>query len=43
MISTNLINNFEDEIKKFIQVCPKEMIDKIDNPITLKSSTQAAS
>ena len=41
--STNLINNFEEEIKNFIQVCPKEMIDKIENPITLKSTTQAAS
>ena len=43
VISKNLIANFDDEIKNFIQVCPKEMLDKIHNPITLKPTTQAAS
>ena len=43
LISKNLITNFDDEIKNFIQVCPKEMLDKIHNPITLKPTTQAAS
>ena len=26
----------ENEINNFVQVCPKEMLDKLDNPITLK-------
>ena len=34
-ISKNIIQNFEEEIKNFIQVCPKEMINKLENPITL--------
>jgi len=31
-----IINNFENEISNFVQVCPKEMIDKLENPITLE-------
>ena len=31
------IENFDKEISNFIQVCPKEMIDKLKNPISLKS------
>ena len=43
MISKNIVNNFEEEIKNFIQVCPKEMIDKLLNPITLKSKIKEVS
>jgi glutamate synthase (NADPH/NADH) large chain len=39
IISKKIIANFEEEIKYFIQVCPKEMINKLENPITLKSKT----
>jgi len=35
-LSKKLIENFDDEISNFIQVCPKEMLDKISNPISLK-------
>ena len=42
-LSKNIINNFEEEIKNFIQVCPKEMIDKLENPITLKSTIKDVS
>ena len=42
-LSKNIIDNFENEIKNFIQVCPKEMINKIDNPITLKSDIKEVS
>ena len=42
-ISKNIILNFDQEIKNFIQVCPKEMIDKLENPITLKSSIKEVS
>ena len=31
-----IIESFEDEVKKFHQVCPKEMIDKLQNPLTSK-------
>jgi glutamate synthase (NADPH/NADH) large chain len=34
--SKKIIENFDKEISYFIQVCPKEMIDKLKNPISLK-------
>ena len=36
----SLILNFEDEIKNFVQVCPKEMLDKLKNPITLNTNSK---
>ena len=42
-ISKNIILNFDKEIKNFIQVCPKEMIGKLENPITFKSSIKEVS
>ena len=41
--SKNLILNFNNEIKNFVQVCPKEMLDKLKNPITLKSKIKEVS
>ena len=35
--SKKIIENFDKEISNFIQVCPKEMIDKLKNPINLNS------
>ena len=35
--SKRIIENFDKEISNFIQVCPKEMIDKLKKPINLKS------
>ena len=43
IVSRNIIKNFDEEIINFIQVCPKEMIDKLKNPITLKSEVKAVS
>ena len=43
LISRDLISNFENEINNFIQVCPKEMLDKLDNPITLKTKVKEVS
>ena len=37
-----IINNFEQEIKNFYQVCPKEMIEKLENPITNKQKSIAS-
>ncbi len=42
-VSKYIIDNFDEEIKKFVQVCPKEMIDKIENPITSKSKEKEVS
>ena len=40
LLSKYIIANFEVEKKNFIQVCPKEMLDKLKNPITLKKTIQ---
>ncbi len=34
-LSKKIIENFDKEISNFVQVCPKEMIDKLKNPISL--------
>ena len=41
--SKDIYDNFKNEIKNFVQVCPKEMINKIENPITLKSKIKEVS
>jgi len=33
-LSDIIIKNFETELNNFYQICPKEMIDKLENPIT---------
>ena len=35
-ISEKIIKNFDRELSNFYQVCPKEMLDKLENPITNK-------
>jgi glutamate synthase (NADPH) large chain len=42
-VSKNIIINYDKELKNFIQVCPKEMIDKLKNPITLKKKIKEVS
>jgi len=41
-IANRIIKDYDNEIKKFKQVCPIEMIDKLSNPITLKSKISKA-
>ena len=43
LITKKILENFDIELKKFKQVCPIEMLDKLDNPITLKSKIKKAS
>ncbi len=42
-VSEKILNNFDLEIKKFYQVCPKEMLDKLEKPITNKKKQSIAS
>ena len=42
-VSEKIINNFDQQLNHFYQVCPKEMIDKLDNPITNKDIKEFAS
>ena len=41
-VSKKIINNFDQEVKKFYQICAKEMIDKIENPISNKKTNLAS-
>ena len=36
-VSKKIINNFDKEINYVKQVCPVEMLDKLDNPISFKN------
>jgi len=37
-IANKILNNFTNEVKNFQQVCPKEMLDKLKNQISLKKN-----
>ena len=41
-IAEKIISNYKNEINYFYQVCPKEMLDKLDNPITIKDKIKVA-
>ena len=34
--ANKILDSFDEELKHFKQICPIEMLDKLDNPITLK-------
>ena len=38
-----ILDNYEKELLNFKQVCPIEMLNKLDNPITLKSDIKKVS
>jgi glutamate synthase (NADPH/NADH) large chain len=38
-----ILENYDKEILNFKQVCPIEMLDKLDNPITLKNVVKKVS
>ena len=42
-LSKKLIENFDEEISNFIQVCPKEMLNKLSNPISLEPTISEVS
>ncbi len=43
MFAKKIIENYENEIVNFYQVCPKEMLNKLDNPITFNKTVGIAS
>jgi len=42
-LSQKIIQNFDEELKNFVQVCPKEMLNKLSNPISLKPAIKEVS
>ena len=42
-LSKKIIDNFDKELTNFVQVCPKEMIDKLENPISLNPKVKRVS
>ena len=43
IIAKKILDNYEEKVLNFKQICPLEMLDKIDNPITLKNIVQKVS
>tara|TARA_B100001245_G_scaffold125902_1_gene92927 strand:- start:166 stop:507 length:342 start_codon:yes stop_codon:yes gene_type:complete len=41
-IASGILDNYDNEVKNFKQVCPKEMIDKLSNPLLLKTKISKA-
>ena len=41
-IAKTIIENFNNEVQNFKQVCPKEMLDKLINPLLLKNKVSKA-
>jgi len=41
-VAQKILLNFDNEVKNFKQVCPKEMLDKLSNPLTLKPKISKA-
>ena len=41
-IAKKILDNFNIEVKNFLQICPKEMLDKLPNPISLKNKVLQA-
>ncbi len=42
-LSKKIITNFNEELKNFVQVCPKEMLDKLKHPISNNSKIKNVS
>ena len=42
-LSKKIIENFDTELENFVQVCPKEMLNKIKNPLSLKTKIKEVS
>ena len=41
-IASQILDNFNIEVKNFKQVCPKEMLNKLLNPLSLKTKISKA-
>jgi len=41
-IASKILKSYNDEVKNFKQVCPKEMLDKLLNPLSLKKKISEA-
>ena len=42
IVSKKIVENFAQEIKNFAQICPKEMLNKLENPISFKKKFSKA-
>jgi len=41
-IASKILENYNNEVKNFKQVCPKEMLNKLSNPLSLKTKVSKA-
>ena len=42
-IAKKILDNYEENILNFKQICPIEMLNKLDNPISLKNTVKKVS
>ena len=42
VLAKKILENYENEIANFYQICPKEMLDKLENPISKKQTNLAS-
>ena len=42
-IAKKILDNYDEKVLSFKQVCPIEMLDKLNNPITLKNKVKKVS
>ena len=41
-LAKTILENFNNEVQNFKQVCPKEMLNKLDQPLSLKNKVAEA-
>ena len=41
-ISQKILLNFNHEVQNFVQICPKEMLDKLSNPLSVSKKVSKA-
>ena len=40
-IAKNILNNYDKELNSFKQICPEEMLDKLESPFSNKDNTKS--
>ena len=43
LVAKKILENYDSELKNFLQICPIEMLDKLEYPITNKANIQKVS
>ena len=41
-VSKNILDDYKNQLDYFFQICPKEMLDKLENPISKENEVIAS-